>query len=47
MGIPQHVGLFYGMGIALAMEGVMSASYHICPSYTNYQFGESCTLCFV
>uniref|UniRef100_A0A8C5KEM2 SID1 transmembrane family, member 1 n=1 Tax=Jaculus jaculus TaxID=51337 RepID=A0A8C5KEM2_JACJA len=28
-GIPKHVGLFYAMGIALMMEGVLSACYHV------------------
>jgi hypothetical protein len=37
-GIPRHFGLFYAMGIALAMEGVLSACYHVCPSYSNFQF---------
>ncbi|KAJ7317943.1 hypothetical protein JRQ81_004105, partial [Phrynocephalus forsythii] len=27
-GIPKHFGLFYAMGIALIMEGVLSACYH-------------------
>ena len=39
-GIPQHFGLFYAMGWALCVEGVMSASYHVCPSYNNFQFGK-------
>lgn len=39
-GIPQHYGLFYAMGIALMMEGVLSASYHFCPSHNNFQFGK-------
>jgi len=26
------------MGLALVMEGILSASYHICPNYTNFQF---------
>ncbi|XP_059141458.1 SID1 transmembrane family member 1-like [Physella acuta] len=40
-GIPQHFGLFYAMGWALVMEGVMSACYHVCPSYSNFQFDTS------
>ncbi|XP_067679484.1 SID1 transmembrane family member 1-like isoform X2 [Haliotis asinina] len=40
-GIPQHFGLFYAMGIALVMEGVMSACYHVCPNYSNFQFDTS------
>lgn len=38
-GIPQHYGLFYAMGTALMVEGVLSACYHICPTHANYQFG--------
>ncbi|BHF66959.1 RNA transmembrane transporter activity [Sparganum proliferum] len=37
-GIPQHFGLFYAMGLALTVEGVLSACYHICPSFSNFQF---------
>lgn len=37
-GIPQHYGLFYSMGLALSMEGIMSACYHMCPSFSNFQF---------
>ncbi|XP_066148798.1 SID1 transmembrane family member 1-like isoform X2 [Euwallacea fornicatus] len=40
-GIPQHYGLFYAMGVALMMEGVLSSSYHVCPSQTNFQFDSS------
>ncbi|GFO22380.1 sid1 transmembrane family member 1 [Plakobranchus ocellatus] len=40
-GIPQHFGLFYAMGLALIMEGFMSACYHVCPSYQNFQFDTS------
>ncbi|CAG5122904.1 unnamed protein product [Candidula unifasciata] len=40
-GIPQHFGLFYAMGLALIMEGIMSACYHVCPNYTNFQFDTS------
>ncbi|KAG4076386.1 hypothetical protein HA402_005829 [Bradysia odoriphaga] len=29
MGIPFKTGLYYAMGLALVMEGVMSAAYHI------------------
>ncbi|KAK7105776.1 SID1 transmembrane family member 1-like isoform X2 [Littorina saxatilis] len=40
-GIPQHYGLFYAMGLALIMEGIMSACYHVCPNYSNFQFDTS------
>lgn len=30
MGISFKTGLYYAMGLALVMEGVMSAAYHIC-----------------
>lgn len=39
-GIPKHFGLFYAMGTALMMEGLLSACYHVCPNYTNFQFGN-------
>ncbi|CAH8480737.1 unnamed protein product [Schistosoma intercalatum] len=38
LGIPQHYGLFYAMGLALTMEGLMSACYHMCPNFSNFQF---------
>ncbi|CAC5400277.1 SID1 transmembrane family member 1,SID1 transmembrane family member 2 [Mytilus coruscus] len=41
LGIPQHFGLFYAMGLALIMEGLMSACYHVCPNYSNFQFDTS------
>ncbi|KAB7506706.1 SID1 transmembrane family member 1 [Armadillidium nasatum] len=37
-GIPQHYGIFYAMGGALIMEGLLSACYHICPNHSNFQF---------
>ncbi|XP_072048747.1 SID1 transmembrane family member 1-like, partial [Amphiura filiformis] len=37
-GIPKHFGLHYALGIALFMEGILSGCYHVCPSYTNFQF---------
>ncbi|XP_046979593.1 SID1 transmembrane family member 1-like [Schistocerca americana] len=40
-GIPQHYGLFYAMGAALMMEGVLSACYHVCPNHSNFQFDTS------
>ncbi|XP_043279627.1 SID1 transmembrane family member 1-like isoform X2 [Venturia canescens] len=40
-GIPQHYGLFYAMGTALMMEGLLSGSYHVCPSHSNFQFDTS------
>jgi len=29
------------MGTALMMEGLLSACYHVCPNYTNFQFGKT------
>ncbi|PNF38902.1 SID1 transmembrane family member 1 [Cryptotermes secundus] len=40
-GIPQHYGLFYAMGAALVMEGVLSGCYHVCPNQSNFQFDTS------
>lgn len=39
-GIPRHFGLFYAMGVALMMEGFLSACYHVCPNHSNFQFGK-------
>ncbi|KAI5640409.1 dsRNA-gated channel SID-1 domain-containing protein [Phthorimaea operculella] len=41
VGIPQHHGLFYSMGLALVMEGLLSACYHLCPNKMNFQFDSS------
>ncbi|KAL5484470.1 hypothetical protein EMCRGX_G020979 [Ephydatia muelleri] len=38
--VPQHVGVYYAMGFALAMQGVMSGMYHICPNQTSFQFAS-------
>ncbi|EEB18039.1 conserved hypothetical protein [Pediculus humanus corporis] len=51
-GIPQHFGLFYAMGAALIIEGILSACYHICPNHYNFQFDSSfmyviSTLCMI
>lgn len=40
-GIPAHFGLYYAVGWALMIEGVLSACYHVCPSYLNFQFDAS------
>ncbi|XP_041970147.1 SID1 transmembrane family member 1-like isoform X2 [Aricia agestis] len=40
-GIPQHRGLLYAMGAALAAEGLLSAAYHVCPNSMNFQFDTS------
>ncbi|KAJ6645504.1 Cholesterol uptake protein 1 [Pseudolycoriella hygida] len=37
-GIPFKTGLYYAMGLALIMEGVMSSAYHICPNKSNFQY---------
>jgi len=37
-GIPESYGIFYAMGGALIMEGVLSGCYHICPTAENFQF---------
>ena len=37
-GIPEQYGIFYAMGGALIMEGVMSSCYHICPLDYSFQF---------
>ena len=37
-GIPYLTGVYYTMGGALAMQGLMSAAYHICPTTISFQF---------
>ncbi|KAL4712170.1 hypothetical protein ACJJTC_011031 [Scirpophaga incertulas] len=41
LGIPQHFGLLYAMGVALVSEGILSAAYHVCPNSMNFQFDTS------
>ena len=38
LGVPRQYGLYYAMGVALMMEGVMSACYHVCPTNVTFQF---------
>lgn len=37
-GVPQQSGVYYAMGCALVMEGVMSSCYHVCPATVTFQF---------
>ena len=37
-GVPFLTGVYYSMGAAMAMEGLMSAAYHICPTTVSFQF---------
>ena len=37
-GIPEQYGIAYGMGGALIMQGVLSASYHLCPSRVSVTY---------
>ncbi|CAI2355842.1 unnamed protein product [Caenorhabditis sp. 36 PRJEB53466] len=38
LGLPQHSGLMTAIGLAVIMEGISSATYHVCPNNVNYQF---------
>ena len=38
LGIPPIHGISYALGVALIMEGIMSACYHVCPNSSNFQF---------
>lgn len=40
-GVPVHFGVFYALGVALAMEGFLSAAYHLCPNQSTFQFGNN------
>ena len=37
-GVPHQTGLYYAMGSALIMEGIMSSCYHVCPATVTFQF---------
>jgi len=37
-GVPSQYGLYFAMGLSLVMEGVMSSSYHVCPTTVTFQF---------
>ena len=37
-GVPYLCGIYYTMGGSIAMEGLMSAAYHICPTRISFQF---------
>lgn len=39
-GTLPNFGIYYALGIALVLEGVLSAAYHICPNQSNFQFGD-------
>jgi hypothetical protein len=32
--------MLFFLALSLIMEGILSACYHVCPSYTNFQFGK-------
>ena len=38
LGVPRQYSLYYAMGLALVMQGVMSACYHVCPTEITFQF---------
>jgi len=40
-GTLQHFGIYYALGVALILEGALSAAYHICPNQSNFQFGKN------
>ena len=37
-GIPEQYGIYFGLGVALIFEGILSMCYHICPTEESYQF---------
>ncbi|XP_059085490.1 SID1 transmembrane family member 2-like [Tigriopus californicus] len=51
-GVPEQYGIFYALGGAMIMEGILSACYHICPTKINFQFDTTfmyvlAILCFL
>ena len=45
VGIPESYGIFYAMGAALMLEGILSGCYHICPTAENFQFDTTFMYC--
>ena len=45
VGIPESYGIFYAMGAALVLEGILSGCYHICPTAENFQFDTTFMYC--
>ena len=37
-GIAEQFGIYSALGISLVLEGILSGSYHICPTEQNFQF---------
>uniref|UniRef100_A0A6A7G3U4 SID1 transmembrane family member 1-like n=2 Tax=Hirondellea gigas TaxID=1518452 RepID=A0A6A7G3U4_9CRUS len=38
LGIPRDSSLYYTLSLSLVMVGMLSASYHVCPNRSNFQF---------
>lgn len=52
LGVPRHYGVFYAIAAAVALQGALSACYHICPTEANFQFDTTfmhviTALCFI
>lgn len=39
-GIPQNFGIFYALGMALMLEGILSAAYHLCRKFLRVLFAN-------
>ena len=37
-GLPQQYSVFYAMGLAMILQGLLSAVFHVCPSNLSLQF---------
>ena len=37
-GIPEQYGIFFGLGMALIFQGILSGCYHVCPVDESFQF---------
>ena len=38
LGVPQHFGIYYAMGLSLNFVGLLSSFFHVCPTKENFQF---------
>ncbi|CAG7836772.1 unnamed protein product [Allacma fusca] len=40
-GVGHQFGIFYALGLAFGLEGILSGLYHVCPTEMNFQFDTS------
>ena len=46
-GVPQHMGVYYALSASLVVQGLLSACYHVCPGFSNFQIGTLSAIAFI